>query len=80
VAREVDLVDFSRQEGVGEVRTESPNPSGPISLTQEQLGKLKHELDIVQNNITVFGDMLNEMAPANEHPADWQLLQVPNYY
>ena len=49
---------------------------GPISLTPEQMAKLKSELDIVQQNHKVFSDMLNEMTPGKEETPDVELLQV----
>jgi len=45
------------------------------SVTPEQMTKLKADLDILQTNMTVFGEMINELTPGNEHPADLQLLQ-----
>ncbi|KAL1129214.1 hypothetical protein AAG570_013743 [Ranatra chinensis] len=47
-------------------------------LSQEQSAKLYRELEIMQINMTVFGEMLNELTPGSEHPADWQLLQELN--
>ena len=51
---------------------------GPISLTPEQMAKLKSELDIVQQNHKVFSDMLNEMTPGKEETPDLELLQELN--
>ena len=75
----VDYSGSSRTLGEGRDSPAMGVFGGSVSLGAEQMGKLKHELDIVQNNITVFGDMLNELSPANEHAADWQLLQVPPF-
>lgn len=50
--------------------------SGPVSLTAEQMAKLRSDLDILQTNMTVFGEMINEMSPGNEHPSDLELFQV----
>lgn len=47
----------------------------PVQLTPEAAQKLKSELDIVQRNMHVFGEMLNELEPGYEHPRDWDLLQ-----
>lgn len=48
-----------------------------IALTPEQLSKLKADLDIVQANMTVFGEMLNELSsPGPQPPADMELFQV----
>lgn len=57
----------------------SPNPLmaapvGPVNLSPDQLGKLKSELDIVQENMNIFSEMLSELAPGHEHPNDWELL------
>ncbi|XP_076312139.1 TOM1-like protein 2 isoform X1 [Tachypleus tridentatus] len=49
--------------------------SGPLNLSSEQLAKLKSELDVVQGNMKVFGEMLTEMTPGKEHDSDWELLQ-----
>ncbi|GAB6025912.1 hypothetical protein CHUAL_011884 [Chamberlinius hualienensis] len=49
-------------------------PVGPVNLIPEQLGKLKSELDLVQGNMTIFSEMLSELAPGHEHPSDWELL------
>ncbi|XP_073968734.1 TOM1-like protein 2 isoform X2 [Rhodnius prolixus] len=47
-----------------------------IALTPEQLSKLKADLDIVQANMTVFGEMLNELSsPGPQPPADMELFQ-----
>lgn len=45
-------------------------------LAPDQLAKLKRELEIVETNMTVFGEMLTEMNPQAEHQADYQLLTV----
>ncbi|KAK2169905.1 hypothetical protein LSH36_6g13051 [Paralvinella palmiformis] len=50
-------------------------PTGPVMLAPEQLAKLKSELDIVQQNINVFSEMLTEITPGQEHPNDLELLQ-----
>nr|XP_014271195.1 TOM1-like protein 2 isoform X3 [Halyomorpha halys] len=52
--------------------------SGPVSLTGDQIAKLRSDLDILQTNMTVFGEMLNEMTPGNEHPSDLELFQELN--
>lgn len=51
-----------------------PSPTG--ALTPEQRAKLQSELDVVQANMTVLGEMLHEMKPGNEQPAELELLQV----
>ncbi|XP_015929439.1 TOM1-like protein 2 isoform X2 [Parasteatoda tepidariorum] len=52
-----------------------PPQALPLTLNQEQLAKLRSELDIVQGNMKVFGDMLTELTPGKEHPQDLELLQ-----
>lgn len=53
-----------------------PSPTGALSV--EQRVKLQSELDVVQSNMMVFGDMLNEMKPGAAQPDEIELLQV--YY
>lgn len=50
-------------------------PGGPITMGQEQLGKLKSELDLVEQNTKVFSEMLTEMTPGQPN-SDLDLLQV----
>ena len=50
--------------------------SGPVLLNTEQLGKLKTELDVVQQNCKVQSEMLTELIPGSEDPRDLELLQV----
>ncbi|XP_050029465.1 target of Myb1 membrane trafficking protein isoform X2 [Dermacentor andersoni] len=50
-------------------------PPSPVGLTPEQLNKLRKELDIVQRNMTVFGEMLTELVPGQEQHSEWELLQ-----
>jgi len=52
--------------------------SGPVAPTPDQMAKLRSELDIVNGNIIVMGDMLNEMVPGEEDVADLELLQELN--
>ena len=40
------------------------------------MGKLKSELDIVQQNTRVFSEMLTELTPGEESPGDLELLTV----
>lgn len=56
----------------------SPSSGGdviPITLTSDQMAKLRSDLEILQTNMTVFGEMLSEMTPGNEHPSDLELFQ-----
>lgn len=50
-------------------------PAPTVTLTQEQMGKLQSELDVVQGNMTVLSEMLSELTPGQEHPNDMQLLK-----
>lgn len=49
-------------------------PTGPIATTPEQIAKLQSELDIVSMNMSVLGEMLNELKPGQEDPSDYKLL------
>ena len=49
-------------------------PVGPIATSPEQIAKLQSELDIVTMNMTVLGEMLTELKPNQEDPADYKLL------
>lgn len=42
----------------------------------DQLGKLRSELDVVQTNAQVFGEMLVTLQPGEENPQDFELLMV----
>ncbi|CAI9717618.1 2,Target of Myb 1,TOM1 1 [Octopus vulgaris] len=52
--------------------------SGSIIPTNEQLDKLKSELDVVQGNVRVMGEMLTELSPYNVDSSDLELLQELN--
>lgn len=52
------------------------NPEGALRLSPEQLAKLRSELDIVQENMTILNEMLTELTPGKEHPSDLELLVV----
>ncbi|KAK7593038.1 hypothetical protein V9T40_007790 [Parthenolecanium corni] len=47
---------------------------GVLRLNGEQLAKLRSELDIVRENMTILNEMLTELTPGNEHPSDLELL------
>ncbi|KAJ8969713.1 hypothetical protein NQ314_001627 [Rhamnusium bicolor] len=57
-----------------------PQPSSPVAqvpsptgyLTPEQRAKLQSELDVVQSNMSVLGEMLCELKPGEEQPDDMQ--------
>ena len=47
----------------------------PLVLNEEQLAKVRAELDVVNGNFRVFKDMLNELDKTKEsQPEDWELL------
>ncbi|KAK7063194.1 TOM1-like protein 2 [Halocaridina rubra] len=54
---------------------QSTTPVAPVALTAEQRAKLHSELDVVESNAKVLGDMLSELTPGKEHQDDLQLLQ-----
>lgn len=43
-------------------------------ISPEQVAKLQSELDIVSINITILSEMLTELKPNQESPADYKLL------
>uniref|UniRef100_U5EP22 Putative cytosolic sorting protein gga2/tom1 n=1 Tax=Corethrella appendiculata TaxID=1370023 RepID=U5EP22_9DIPT len=43
-------------------------------LSQDQIAKLQSELDIVSMNMSILGEMLTELKPGFEEPADYKLL------
>lgn len=45
-------------------------------MSAEQLAKLRSELDVVQTNAQVFGEMLVTLQPGEEDPQDFELLMV----
>jgi hypothetical protein len=51
-----------------------------LRLSPEQMAKLRSELDIVQENMTILNEMLTEMVPGQEHPSDLELLIVSLYF
>ncbi|XP_059353403.1 TOM1-like protein 2 isoform X2 [Daphnia carinata] len=46
-----------------------------ITLSGPQLTKLQHELSVVEGNMSVLSEMLAEMSPGQENPADLELLR-----
>lgn len=54
----------------------SVDPEEALRLSPEQLAKLRSELDIVQENMTILNEMLSELTPGKEHPSDLELLVV----
>jgi len=49
-------------------------------MTEEQVAKLRSELDVVQTNAQVLGEMLITLQPGEEHPQDLDLLVVKNFF
>ena len=45
-------------------------------ISAEQLAKLRSELDVVQTNKEVFGEMLVMLQPGEENSQDFELLMV----
>ena len=45
-------------------------------MSPEQVAKLHSELDVVQTNAQVLGEMLVTLQPGEEHPQDFELLMV----
>lgn len=45
-------------------------------MPAEQVAKLRSELDVVQTNAQVFGEMLVSLQPGEEDPQDFELLMV----
>ncbi|XP_026469164.1 TOM1-like protein 2 [Ctenocephalides felis] len=50
-------------------------PQTSSDLSPSQIAKLQSELQMVTENMSVLGEMLTELRPGQEHPADLQLLQ-----
>uniref|UniRef100_A0A5S6QR62 VHS domain-containing protein n=1 Tax=Trichuris muris TaxID=70415 RepID=A0A5S6QR62_TRIMR len=48
------------------------------NISDEQLAKLRSELDIVNANLNVFREMLSELQPGSENPDDFRLLEDLN--
>jgi hypothetical protein len=45
-------------------------------MSADQIAKLRSELDVVQTNVQVFGEMLVTLQPGEEDPQDFELLMV----
>lgn len=56
------------------------NTEYTLRLSPEQMAKLRSELDIVAENMTILNEMLTEMVPGREHPSDLELLVVSHHY
>lgn len=64
------------QQGQG-LPTRARPSTGPITPSQEQVAKLRSELDIVNGNTQVMSEMLTELHPGSD-PSDIDLLQELN--
>ncbi len=45
-------------------------------LPDEQIAKLRSEVDIVHINLNVFEEMISNLEPGRENPLDWELFTV----
>ncbi|EDV51195.1 TOM1-like protein 2 isoform X2 [Drosophila erecta] len=52
----------------------APASTGPLHLTPEQAAKLRSELEIVSNNMSILSEMLSVLKPGQESPDDYALL------
>ncbi|XP_077019504.1 TOM1-like protein 2 isoform X4 [Tamandua tetradactyla] len=52
--------------------------TGPITVTSEQIARLRSELDVVRGNTKVMSEMLTELVPGQEDSSDLELLQELN--
>ncbi|XP_017040283.1 TOM1-like protein 2 isoform X2 [Drosophila ficusphila] len=52
----------------------APTSTGPLHLTPEQAAKLRSELEIVSNNMSILSEMLSVLKPGQESPDDYALL------
>lgn len=50
----------------------------PITPTQEQIKKLRSELEVVNGNVKVMSEMLTELVPSQAETSDLELLQELN--
>mgnify|MGYP001797816889 CR=1 FL=1 len=68
--------DEDKSVGAGGV-TNNPLPSLAAALSADKIGKIRSDLEIVRNNMTVFSEMLTELNPSGGgNPSDLELLQV----
>lgn len=47
-------------------------------MSSAQLAKIHRDLEVVENNMAVFSEMLAELTPGQEHPTDLELLRDLN--
>ncbi|XP_073448727.1 target of Myb1 membrane trafficking protein isoform X2 [Aquarana catesbeiana] len=51
---------------------------GAVNPTQDQIGKLRSELEVVNGNVKVMSEMLTELVPQKANQSDLELLQELN--
>ena len=54
--------------------SDSPHQIAAGGVSPDQIAKLQSELDIVTMNMTILSEMLTEMKPNQESPADYKLM------
>jgi len=47
-------------------------------MTTEQIAKIRKDLEVVQANMDVFAEIMNDLKPGHEKPADMELLEELN--
>ncbi|XP_030380318.1 TOM1-like protein 2 [Scaptodrosophila lebanonensis] len=65
---------ISPQHAVAMPGVAAPVATGPLTLTPEQTAKLRSELEVVNNNMSILGEMLSVLKPGQEEPDDYVLL------
>ncbi|XP_072511973.1 target of Myb1 membrane trafficking protein isoform X6 [Notamacropus eugenii] len=68
----------SLQQAVALPSMPSAPDDAPVTPTPEQIGKLRHELEVVNGNVKVMSEMLTELVPGKAEPSDLELLQELN--
>lgn len=78
VSESVDIPLGVEPQTAAPVMHNSPVPVPVVGapLTPEQRAKLQSELDVVQGNMAVLGEMLSEIVPGKEQLGDLELLHV----
>jgi len=56
------------------IELERKRVSTVARLTEDQVDKLKRDLEITQGNLDIFNELLTELKPGEEHPEDKKLL------
>ncbi|KAJ8344949.1 hypothetical protein SKAU_G00291420 [Synaphobranchus kaupii] len=55
--------------------TTPPNHRGVLTISPDQVGKLRTDLEVVRGNLTVMSEMMNQLEPGHAQPSDIELLQ-----